>query len=151
MFSLRFKFILTRMNKKLIVAGVLVVGALALLSQIPSKVMAYQGDYTKTGPYHTEAREDAMEKIMAAKDFQAWKKLMTENGRNPGVLRKIDTQAKFDKFAKAYILGKAGKTAEAQAIRAELGLGNGGGQGKGMGRGLGYVDENKNGVCDRAE
>lgn len=141
------------MNKKLIVAGVLAISAFALLVQIPSKVMAYQGDYSAVGPYHTEAREDAMEKIMKTKDFAAWKKLMSENGRTPGVLRKIDTQAEFDKFAQAYTLGKAGKTAQANAIREELGLGNGGGngQGRGMGNGGGFVDANNNGVCDMAE
>lgn len=139
------------MNKKLLVIGVLVIGAFALLTQIPSKAEAYQGDYIQVGPYHTQEREDAMEKIMKAKDYEGWKKLMSENGRTPGVLRKVDTKAEFDKFAQAYELGKAGKTSQAQAIRTELGLGNGGGEGRGNGNGGRFMDENKNGVCDRAE
>ena len=140
------------MNKKLLVVGILAIGAFALLTQIPSKVVAYQGDYNQVGPYHTQEREDAMEKIMKAKDFEGWKKLMSANGRTPGVLRKVDTKAEFDKFAQAYLLGKAGKTTEAQAIRTELGLGSGGGQGRGSGNGNGggFMDENKDGVCDRA-
>jgi hypothetical protein len=147
------------MNNKLIAVGVLAIGAFTLLTQLPNSALAYQGDYAVTGPNHTEVREEAMEKVMTSKDYEAWKKLMSEDGRTPGVLRKVDTKEEFDKFAQAYVLGKAGKTAEAQTIRAELGLGNGGGQvkgqgqgqGRGTGNGAGFVDENKNGVCDRAE
>ncbi len=62
---------------------------------------------------------------------------MTQDGRKPGVLNKIDTQAEFELFVEARELALDGKTDEANAIRAELGLGqgsrNGGGQGNGMG------------------
>lgn len=139
------------MNNKLLAVGVLAIGAFTLLTQLPNKALAYQGDYTVTGPNHTEVREEAMEKVMASKDYEAWKKLMSEDGRTPGVLRKVDTKAEFNKFAQAYELGKAGKVEEAKAIRTELGLGQGKGQGRGTGNGAGFVDENKNGVCDSAE
>jgi hypothetical protein len=146
------------MNTKVIsaaVVGLLSVGAFAFGM---TQVYAYRGDYTQTGPNHTEEREADMEKVMSNKDFATWKKLMTEDGRSPGVLTKIDTQAEFDKFAEAYKLAKAGKVTEANAIRTELRLGNGSGRGersagRGNGKGTGgsFVDQNKNGVCDRME
>jgi hypothetical protein len=132
---------------KLIMFSVLAVATVGIATLANTQVMAYQGDYTKVGPNHTEAREDAMEKVMNTNDYEGWKKLMTEDGRTPGVLRKIDTQAEFLKFAEAYRLGKAGKTTEAVAIRAELGLGNGAGRGNGGGNGGGKG----NGSCMNAK
>lgn len=138
------------------IAALMVIGVASFIA-IPA-VSAYRGDYTKQGPNHTEAREAAMEKVMKAKDFAGWKKLMTENGRQPGVLRIVDTQAEFNKFVDAWTLGQAGKTAEAAKLRAELGLGQGGGRGMGGGSGMrgqnnggNFVDANKNGTCDRME
>ncbi len=121
------------------------------LVAMPS-VAAYKGDYTKTGPNHTAERESALEEIMNKKDFAAWQKLMTANGATPGIMRKIDTQEEFNKFAEAWILGKQGKTAEAAKLRAELGLGQGGGAGRqgnrGQNNGGNFVDANKDGKCD---
>lgn len=135
------------MNKKILGAVGLAVGVLTVLGL--SQVSAYRGDYTQVGPNHTEEREAAMTKVMDEKDYEGWKALMTEDGRTPGVLRKIDTQEEFDKFAEARRLGKEGKTAEANAIRSELGLGNGQGKGSGNGqRGGGFVDANGDGACD---
>jgi hypothetical protein len=71
---------------------------LALLHLLHSGSIGVSGDYAKQGQI-TPKREAAMEKVMKAKDFAGWKKLMTENGRQPGVLRVIDTQAEFNKFA----------------------------------------------------
>jgi hypothetical protein len=135
----------------LVATGIIALGTLSL-----TQVSAYQGDATKVGPYHTEEREIAMDKVMTANDFDGWKKLMTEDGRTPGVLRRVDTNTEFLKFAEAHRLQDAGKTTEANAIRAELGLGNGMGtggqrQGGGMGNhgsGSSFVDANKDGVCD---
>jgi len=123
---------------------VLAVASVGLFAVANTQVLAYQGDYSKTSPNHTEEREVAMEKVMTTNDYEAWKKLMTEDGRTPGVLRKIDTKEEFAKFAQAYTLGHAGKTAEANVIRAELGLGNGSGKGNGNGNGSG------NGSCVNA-
>jgi len=135
------------MNKKIIGVVGLVVGVLTVVGL--SQVSAYKGDYTQVGPNHTEEREAAMTKVMEEKDFESWKALMTEDGRTPGVLRKIDTQEEFERFAEARRLGKEGKTAEANAIRSELGLGNGQGKGSGHGqRGGEFVDANGDGVCD---
>ena len=126
------------MKTKLLILGALAAVTVGVFSMATNnQVLAYQGDYTKVGPNHTEEREDAMTKVMTTNDYEGWKKLMTEDGRTPGVLRKVDTEAEFLKFAEAYRLGKAGKTTEAAAIRAELGLGNGQGNGNGGGMGKG--------------
>jgi hypothetical protein len=121
------------MNKKVLaIVGVAVFG-LALFGL--TQVSAYRGDYTKVGPNHTPEREAQMQKIMEEKNYEAWKALMTQDGRQPGVVRKIQNQEQFDKFAEAYKLGKEGKRDEATAIRQELGLGNGQGRGGGKGNG----------------
>jgi hypothetical protein len=135
------------MKTKIVTLSVLALATLGLFAVANTQVYAYQGDYTKSGPDHTEEREAAMEKVMTTNDYEGWKNLMTEDGKTPGVLRKIDTKEEFTKFAEAYKLGHAGKTAEANAIRTELGLGNGGGNGGGNGsgnRGAG------NGTCTTA-
>ena len=126
------------MNKKTLVVAAIAIIAVGVVSVASlSSAYAYQGDYTVTGPNHTEERELAMETVMANKDFSGWKTLMTENGRNPGVLRKVVTQEQFNKFAQAYELGKAGDTAGAAALRTELGLGNGSGMKNGSSKGNG--------------
>jgi len=138
------------MNKKTLLVAVLAMGVLGTLGI--SQVSAYRGDYTEVGPNHTEEREDAMVKVMAEKDYEGWKELMTEDGRTPGVLRKVDSQEEFNQFAQAYELGKDGKVEEANAIRSELGLGNGNGGGnKGQNRGGNFTDANGDGQCDRME
>ena len=136
------------MNKKTLLVAVLAMGVLGTVGI--SQVSAYRGDYTEVGPNHTEEREDAMVKVMAEKDYEGWKELMTEDGRTPGVLRKVDSQEEFNQFAEAYELGKDGKVEEANAIRSELGLGNGGGN-KGQNKGGNFTDANGDGQCDRME
>lgn len=125
------------MKYRLITAVALTAGILGVIALNGGMAEAYQGDYSAVGPNHTPEREAAMEQVMTEVDYNAWKSLMTEDGRTPGVLRKIDTEAEFAKFAEAYKLGKAGKTEEANAIRAELGLGNGQGRGQGQGQRMG--------------
>lgn len=121
------------MKYRVITAVALTAGILGVIAMNGGLSEAYRGDYTAVGPNHTEERHAEMETIMTNSDYEAWKTLMTEDGRTPGVLRKIDTAEEFQKFAEAYRLGKAGKTAEASALRAELGLGNGQGNGQGKG------------------
>lgn len=120
------------MNKKLLTVGILSLGIVSIFGV--SQAFAYRGDVTEVGPYHTEERETSMEQVMADKDYEGWKELMTEDGRTPGVLRKVETQEEFNQFAEAYVLAHEGKTEEANAIRAELGLGNGEGKGQGNGQ-----------------
>lgn len=113
-------------------ATALVLGAVALL---PQTVFAYKGDATVQGPNFTEERHEAMTEAFANKDYNAWKALM--NGR--GVARRI-TAENFARFAEAHQLSLEGKTAEAAAIRAELGLGQQNGSGMGQGNGQGRMN-----------
>ena len=130
------------MSKKFLTLLVLVAGITTTVGV--TQAIAYQGDFGTYGPNHTEEREASMETVMAEKDYDGWVSLMTEDGRSPGVLKKIDTQEEFEKFAQAYVLAHEGKTDEANAIRSELGLGNGqGDRGNGQHRG--------NGNCKIAE
>jgi len=130
------------MSKKILTIGILSLGIMSVFGV--SQALAYRGDATVVGPNYTEEREVAMEQVMTEKDYEAWKELMTEDGRTPGVLNKVDTQEEFNQFAEAYVLSHEGKTEEANAIRAELGLGNG--EGKGQGNG-----SRGNGNCNMAE
>jgi hypothetical protein len=142
------------MNNKLLTLAVSGVVGLGLVSYGATQVSAYQGSTTAVGPNHTVEREAAMDKIVDSNDYAGWKKLMTEDGRNPGVLRKIETQAEFDKFAAAEKLTDAGKTAEAEVIRKELGLGvkmnneTGTGSQNGSGTRGGNGGNGGDGVCD---
>lgn len=111
------------MNKKIIGAGLLVLGALVVL---PSMTQAYRGNALIKGPNYTAERHNAMEKAFANNDFAAWQKLMVGQGRVTQVINKDN----FAKFAEIHKLTEAGKTAEAQKLRAELGLGLGNGWGR---------------------
>lgn len=98
----------------------------------PTNVFAYRGDPSVTGPNYTAERHEAMEKAFDTKDYNSWKTLMTGKGR----VTQVVTAQNFARFAEAHNLAEQGKTAEANAIRTELGLGlhNGSGQGAGYGR-----------------
>ena len=119
------------MNKSIIALGIVTV-VLGSVLAFPKAADAYRGDASVKGPNYTEERHAAMEKAFEAKDYTAWKNLMQGRGR----VTQMVTQDNFAKFAEAHALSEAGKTQEAAAIRAELGLGlhNGSGQGTGMGR-----------------
>ncbi len=113
-------------------ATALVLGAVSLL---PQTALAYRGDATVQGPNFTEERHEAMTQAFANKDYDAWKTLM--NGK--GVTRRI-TEENFARFVEAHQLSLEGKTAEAAAIRAELGLGQQNGSGMGQGNGQGKAN-----------
>ena len=119
------------MKQSLIALGIttFIVGGAALL---PKTVQAYRGNPAVQGPNYTAERHEAMEKAFANNDYNAWKSLMTGRGR---VIQVINAQ-NFARFAEAHRLAEQGKIAEANKIRAELGLGlqNGSGQGMGYGR-----------------
>ncbi len=118
------------MNKSIFALGIATV-VLGSVLAFPKAAVAYRGDATVKGPNYTEERHTAMEKAFETKDYTAWKNLMGK-----GRVTQVVTQDNFAKFAEAHELSEAGKTQEAAAIRAELGLGlrNGSGQGTGMGR-----------------
>ncbi len=129
------------MKNKLIVLGTLAVALLGVIAFTTKDADAYRGDYTQVGPNHTQEREAQMEEVFESKDYKAWVTLMTQDGRNPGVLEKIDSQEDFNSFIQARELALSGKTQEANAIREELGLGQG--QGRGNGQGM------RDGSCNR--
>jgi len=104
----------------------------------------------------------------ANSNYGIWREAM---GNNSGRAASVVTEANFDKFTKMHQLMAEGNYAEAQKIRTELGMGQGrgnrgGGCGMnngagrtggcpmangGAGNGAGFLDANKNGVCDHAE
>lgn len=117
------------MNKKILgLVGVatLALGALVIL---PSMTLAYRGDASVKGPNYTIERHDAMEKAFDNNDFTAWQTLMTGRGN----VTQVVTKDNFAKFSQIHKLTEEGKTVEANALRAELGLGLHNGQGRGMG------------------
>ena len=126
------------MNKKILGLGVATL-ALAAIVIIPNISDAYRGNAAIKGPNYTVERHEAMEKAFESNDYNAWQKLMEGRGRVTTVINKDN----FAKFAQIHELTEEGKTAEAQTLRAELGLGQhdgtgsgsmGGGRGMGMGR-----------------
>lgn len=120
------------MNKKLLAASVLTLGA-GILFATTSGVSAYRGDPNVQGPNYTIERHEAMTKAFENKDYNAWKEQMQGRGR----VTQMVNENNFAKFTEMRQLMLNGKTAEANAIRNELGLGlqNGSGQGQGMGYG----------------
>jgi len=130
------------MNYKPLALGVLSVASVGVLAFFATGVEAYRGDYTQVGPNYTEERHTQMEEIMDSKDYEAWKELMTEDGRTPGVLNKVDSQEKFELFVEAKELAEEGDIEGSQEIRESLGLGQGQGQG-------GRMHGNGDGSCNR--
>ena len=132
-----------------------------------ASVSAYQGDYTASGPNCTPERHEAMQAAFDTNDYSAWKEQMIGKGR----VVQVVNESNFAQFAEAHKLGKAGDTAGADAIRAELGLrtsdgertgsgykgGNGDRSGQKQSQGQGvrggnsgsnFVDNDGDGVCD---
>lgn len=119
------------MNKTSLLLGLMtLIVAGAVIT--PQTTFAYKGDPNVKGPNYTQERHAAMEKAFDNNDYNAWKNLMQGKGR---VVQVINAQ-NFAKFAQAHKLAEQGKTAEANKIRAELGLGlqNGSGQNREYGR-----------------
>jgi hypothetical protein len=118
--------------------AVVVIGSFAF-----SSAMAYQGNYSESGPNCSPDRHEAMMQAMDNNDYQAWNELMAGRGRVSQVV-KADN---FARFAEAHRLAQAGDVEGADTIRQELGLrtsdgermgaGYRGGQGEmeGIGRG----------------
>jgi len=120
------------MNKKYIALGSvgLLVGGLVLSS---GKALAYRGDPSVQGPYHSEERHEEMTKAFENNDYNAWKEQMGGRGR----VSQVVNEQNFSRFAEAHKLALEGKTEEATKIRQELGLGLQDGSGKGVGGGFG--------------
>jgi len=120
------------MNTKKLLLGFSTLALTAVIgSVVAGSAQAYQGDMTKKGPNYTPERHETMTKAFENKDYNAWKNLMQGRGR----ITQVVNAQNFARFAEAHKLALAGKTDEANKIRAELGLGlhNGTGTGQGMG------------------
>ena len=107
------------MNSKKMLYSILtlaVIGTAGLA--VAGSASAYQGDYTKKGPNCTVEKQTEMKQAINSVNYESWKKLMSGKGRVSQVVNKDN----FAKFAQAYKLAEQGKTAEADAIRKELGL-----------------------------
>ena len=107
------------------------------------------GKTGQVGPNYTPERHEKMQEAFANGDYTSWKAQMGDKGAT-----RVVTADNFARFTEMHNLMVAGKTAEASAIRTELGLGQGGGKGQGMGKGQGqnrgvnFVDANGDGKCD---
>lgn len=106
--------------RKKVLAGV--VGAsvitLATLGIGASGALAYDGDsavVTRSASTRVERRQQ-MQKVLDARDFDAWKALVSQSGRSKKLLGKI-TKDNFAKFVKMKELMR-----QAQVLREELGL-----------------------------
>jgi len=134
------------------------------LITITGFVSAYRGDYSVKSPYYNEERHELMENAFESNDYNAWKELMTETGRNPRVLDVVN-EGNFATFVEAHEAGENGDYETAAALRAELGLNNGNGprDGTGFGKGQGsrmsqgkgqamqqnnFIDADNDGNCD---
>lgn len=105
------------------------VAALAIgAAMLPKLASAYRGDVGTYGPNYTTERHEAMTKAFENKDYNAWKSQANQQGR----VTEVVNAGNFAKFAQMHQLRLDGKTAEADQIRAELGLGQR--NGSGMGR-----------------
>lgn len=138
----------TSMTKKGIALGVLGL-AVAGAAAYSTGVLAYRGDPNQKGPNYTPERHEQMQKAFDNKDYAAWKALMGDRGA-----ARLVTEKNFARFSEMRRLMLEGKKAEADAIRAELGLGNGQGRGmmggqRGQNRGGNFVDADGDGNCDR--
>jgi hypothetical protein len=130
------------------VAGILATSAIAYVSS----VSAYRGDVSQQGTNYTSERHIQMEQAFEAKDYTAWKNLMSGKGR----VTEVINEGNFNRFVEMHELREDGKIAEADAIRHELGLHIGNGRGMKGGhhkqaKGASFVDANNNGVCDKSE
>lgn len=121
--------------KKTAIFGLLALMVVGLIGTT-SLVSAYRGDYSVKGPDYSEERHEAMENAFESNDYDAWKELMSETGRNPRVLDVVN-EGNFDTFVRAHEAGENGDYETAAELRAELGLNNGNGPKDGTGRGEG--------------
>lgn len=114
---------------KYILASLTGIAVLALATP----AFAYKGNPDVQGPNYSPERHEAMVVVFEKGDYEGWLKLM--EGKGWRLKEVVNSQAKFNEFAKAYV---AGVDALAK-FRADNGL-DGQGNGIGMGRhdGTGY-------------
>ena len=137
------------MNKGIMIGTL---GLVALSGVIfAGSTFASNGNMGGFGRNYTPERHTQMTEAFANKDYTAWKNLMGNTGAS-----RVVTQENFTKFTDMHNLMLEGKTDEANKIRQELGMGNGQGRGtngekRGQNNGGNFIDNDKNGICDRME
>lgn len=140
-------------SRKTTVMGVL--GAVVIgVAAYGSGILADQVGRGGFGRNYTPERHEQMQKAFAEKDYSAWKSLMGERGAG-----RVITEQNFARFSEMHQLMLDGKVAEANKIRAELGLGQGAGRGgrgmmngeRGQNRGGNFIDQDGNGACDHLQ
>lgn len=137
------------MFKRNVVLGVLGLVALGATAYGVS-AFAFENGRGKFGPNYTPERHEQMLKAFENNDYAAWKAQMGDRGA-----ARVVSEQNFARFTQMHKLMLEGKTTEANAIRAELGLGQGNVRGQGMmrgqNRGGNFVDKNGDGVCDNMQ
>jgi hypothetical protein len=134
-------------NKGIMISAL---GVAALSGAIlAGNAFASNGNEGKFGRNYSPERHMQMTEAFANKDYTAWKNLMGNTGAG-----RIVTQENFAKFTEMHDLKFAGKTDEANKIHEELGMGNRQGrginrEGRGQNHGGKFIDNDKDGVCDR--
>lgn len=141
----------------------MIILALFMLIVLGGAGAVLAADNGKWYPGNNSERHEQITKAIESNNYAEWKQLMGDRGATQKI-----TEQNFSKFAEMHKLMQAGKWEEAGKIRQELGLGQGQGQGKGMfGRkgkggcatsggcsganGGGFVDANKDGICDHRQ
>lgn len=100
---------------------------------IATPAIAYQGNPEVQGPNYSPERHEAMETVFAKNDFQGWLKLM--EGKALRLKEVVNSQAKFEEFARAHNAGESALT----QFRANNGLtGQRNGSHQGLRDGSGY-------------
>lgn len=97
---------------KLILASLTGIAVLA----IATPAFAYKGNPEVQGPNYSPERHEAMEVVFEKKDYNGWLKLM--EGKAWRLKEVVNSQAKFNEFAKAHEAGENALT----KFRADNGL-----------------------------
>jgi hypothetical protein len=93
--------------------------ALTAVVAVPGLVKAYQGDPNVQGPNYSPERHETMTQAFENNDYNTWSQQMQGRGR----VTQVVNESNFSQFAQMHQLMLKGRTQEANAIRAELGLG----------------------------
>jgi len=109
-----------------VIGTILSVGALAA---VPA--LAYWGDPAARGPHFDQEQHEQMQAALENRDYDAWRALMEESGRNARVLDVV-TGENFDTFAEMHERMLAGDREGAKQLGEELGLSGPMGMGMGM-------------------
>lgn len=115
------------MNK--IITYILTLLALTIVISVGT-VFAYKGDPTQTGPFYDEEKHEAMLKAFEQNDYDAWYELMTQDGRYPKILEKIN-EDNFETFVELRQARLEHDTDKIQELEQELGLNQGFGRHQG--------------------